>query len=361
MLIGEVARRSGVSARMLRHYESLGLLEPSARTSGGYREYTADDIHRIFHIEGLRALGMSLRDVGSALADPDFDPEEVITELIAAARSRIAAERELLARLERVARLHHTDGESLLQTIDLMRSLESRDVILRHRAALDSGAEGAVPVDTLSRAVLDESVLNAAGALRWALAQSGADAVSHLVDGLSEGATETRRNAIRALDEVRRNSPGELDTATMATITQALRRGLTDTDGDVRTVAALALGQMLDGTAIADLFEMAMDGPKDIDAAEALAGFVTNGHGTTAGDANRIMSELRRHSRSPQATVRFRVLQVLAEIPGPESDDFIAELIADPDREVAVTAKAMLHARTSRATSPRAAARNPAH
>lgn len=48
MLIGEVARRSGVSARMLRHYDALGLVRPTGRTVGGYRAYSADDVRRIF-------------------------------------------------------------------------------------------------------------------------------------------------------------------------------------------------------------------------------------------------------------------------------------------------------------------------
>ena len=39
MLIGDVARFSGVSARMLRHYEALGLVRPTGRTSAGYRDY----------------------------------------------------------------------------------------------------------------------------------------------------------------------------------------------------------------------------------------------------------------------------------------------------------------------------------
>src|SRR5215471_13739488 len=72
VLIGDVARRSGVSARMLRHYESLGLVRPTGRTVAGYREYSSDDIRRIFHIESLRTLGLSLREVGRALDDPGF-------------------------------------------------------------------------------------------------------------------------------------------------------------------------------------------------------------------------------------------------------------------------------------------------
>ena len=52
MLIGEVAERSGVSARMLRHYDSLGLVSPSERTSGGYRSYSEADLD----LFALRAL-----------------------------------------------------------------------------------------------------------------------------------------------------------------------------------------------------------------------------------------------------------------------------------------------------------------
>ncbi len=58
MLIGEVAERSGVSPRMLRHYDALGLVSPTARTAGGYREYTSDDLRRLFHVESLRTLGL---------------------------------------------------------------------------------------------------------------------------------------------------------------------------------------------------------------------------------------------------------------------------------------------------------------
>ncbi|CAM5381565.1 MerR family transcriptional regulator OS=Streptomyces cyaneofuscatus OX=66883 GN=G3I52_07945 PE=4 SV=1 [Streptomyces cyaneofuscatus] len=55
MLI-EVARRSGVSARMLRHDQSLGLVHPSGRTGSGYLEYSEEDIRRIFRIDSS-ALG----------------------------------------------------------------------------------------------------------------------------------------------------------------------------------------------------------------------------------------------------------------------------------------------------------------
>ena len=59
---------------MLRHYDSLGLVRPTGRTGAGYREYSGEDIRRIFHVESLRSLGLSLRDVGRALDDPGFTP-----------------------------------------------------------------------------------------------------------------------------------------------------------------------------------------------------------------------------------------------------------------------------------------------
>lgn len=216
--------------------ESLGLVSPSQRTPGGYREYSDADIGRIFHIEGLRKLGMSLTEVGRVLSEPDFDPGTVLGDLIAQARERIAAEQRLLDHLQSVARLGRADGESLLYTIDLMRSLESGDVIQRHKAALGSGVDGGMPIEALSQAVLQETVLNAAGAMRWALAQASAEAVPHVVVGMDDASAEVRRNALLALDEIRRTTPDEkLDSRSISMIRQALDKGLDDVDPDIRS------------------------------------------------------------------------------------------------------------------------------
>lgn len=384
MLIGEVARRSGVSARMLRHYESLGLVVPSNRTPSGYREYSDADIGRIFHIEGLRKLGMSLTEVGDVLDDPDFDPQRLLTDLIARTRERIESEQRLLDHLEGVARLGQPGSDSLLLTIDLMRSLESADVIQRHKAALSSGIDGAVPVEAMAEAVLHETVLNAAGAMRWALAQTGAEAVPHLAEGLESESVQVRRNALTALAEISRTaSPEELGTRAQALIGQSLRAGLDDADLEVRSIAALALGAIGDAAAVPALLTMAVDGPKDIEAAEALAVFAAgpgeSGAVAAAGEgaesrlggraadgrlaggaaadrpagpdtAEQIVAELRRHAGSGAAVTRFRVLQVLLEIPGPHVDDFIAELGDDPSPELAATARAGLERRRRRRT-----------
>ncbi|MEN9437062.1 MAG: Cu(I)-responsive transcriptional regulator [Pseudomonadota bacterium] len=61
--IGEAARRSGISAKMLRHYESLGLLGVVPRTDSGYRLYTPANVHTLRFIKRSRDLGFSMVEI----------------------------------------------------------------------------------------------------------------------------------------------------------------------------------------------------------------------------------------------------------------------------------------------------------
>ena len=61
--IGEAARLSTVSAKMVRHYESLGLLSKVARTDSGYRQYTQADVRSLQFIKRARELGFSMAEI----------------------------------------------------------------------------------------------------------------------------------------------------------------------------------------------------------------------------------------------------------------------------------------------------------
>ena len=323
MLIGEVARRSGVSARMLRHYDALGLVRPTGRTVGGYREYAGQDIRRIFHVESLRTLGLSLRQIGRVLEDPGFTPSTLIGDLIRQSESRLDRERELLERLRAVDASEPGDWAEVLRTVELLHGLRLPNAAHRQQAALDPE----VPTASLTAAVLTESDPNVAGALRWALARSGHDAAASLAPGLTSPDIDVRRRAVMALAEL---TGDEADAA--------LLDALDDPDASVRGHAGLALGSRGASEAVATLVGMVGDGVNDVEAAEVLGALAAD-PGQTERIKQALADQLTAHIGNRAA--RMRVVQAFAEMPTAVALDVFETLADDEDRTVARTASAL--------------------
>lgn len=327
MLIGEVARRSGVSTRMLRHYDSLGLVRPTGRTVGGYREYSAEDIRRIFHVESLRSLGLSLRQIGRALEDPAFAPSALVGDLIRRTEDRLKREQELLERLRAVDASAPFGWESVLRIVELLHVLNSPSPARRQQAVLAPAEDVPVPAELLAGAILAESDPNVAGALRWALARAGGDGLASLAAGVRSDNVDIRRRAVLAIAEM----SGDEATAVLAD-------ALEDSDTTVRKHAALALGTRGATVAVPALVGMVVEGTNDVEAAEVL--------GTLSQDpgcADRIMGALvdELAADTADSAVRIRLTQALAEMPATLAGGVLGQLAHDDDRAVALVASAL--------------------
>jgi MerR family copper efflux transcriptional regulator len=100
--IGQAAARSGVSAKMIRHYESLGLLPTVHRTDAGYRQYGGKEVHTLRFIRRARALGFSMAE---------------ITELLKLWQNK----RRASADVKRIALAHVADLERRIAEMEAMK------------------------------------------------------------------------------------------------------------------------------------------------------------------------------------------------------------------------------------------------
>ncbi|MFJ9846910.1 MerR family transcriptional regulator [Kitasatospora sp. NPDC101155] len=328
MLIGDVARYSGVSTRMLRHYDALGLVRPTGRTVGGYREYSAEDVRRIFHVESLRSLGLSLKQVGRALEDPAFTPSALVSDLIRWTEDRLEREQELLKRLRAIDASAPNGWQGVLRIVELMRGLNSADAACRQQAVL-APQDVAVPAELLTGAVLAESDPNVAGALRWALARSGGDRVAMLAAGAHSEDVDIRRRAVLAIASMS-EAPGA---------TAVLADALGDPDATVRRHAALALGRRGVTAAVPILVDMVVEGCNDVDAAEVL-GTLSQDPGYADRITTALADELAAHTAD--SATRLRLTQALVELSGAAAQEVLRRLARDDDRAVALVASAFV-------------------
>lgn len=119
MHIGEVAARTELSLRSLRHWDEVGLLRPSGRTDGGFRLYTEADVDKILLIRRMKPLGFTLDEMSAAMRDIETLQQPDTNEDTAQARGRLARLLgEATERREKLAR--HLDMAD--EFIDLLGS-----------------------------------------------------------------------------------------------------------------------------------------------------------------------------------------------------------------------------------------------
>jgi Cu(I)-responsive transcriptional regulator len=113
--IGTAARRSGITVKMIRYYEAIGLIAPAGRSAGNYRTYDGRDISRLEFIKRARGLGFSLEEIRQLLALWDdsgrasAEVKSLVMTHIAELDSRIAALKSMRRTLAHLA--ERCDGD----------------------------------------------------------------------------------------------------------------------------------------------------------------------------------------------------------------------------------------------------------
>ncbi|MFI6758984.1 MerR family transcriptional regulator [Micromonospora sp. NPDC050417] len=98
--VGMVARLAGVTVRTLHHYDEIGLLSPSGRTSAGYRRYDDNDLDRLQQILFYRELGFPLEEIATIIDDPSSNPTEHLRRQHELLSGRIGRLREMVSAIE---------------------------------------------------------------------------------------------------------------------------------------------------------------------------------------------------------------------------------------------------------------------
>jgi MerR family copper efflux transcriptional regulator len=115
MVIGEAAKASGVSAKMLRHYETIGLIPPAGRTEAGYRVYNQSDVSTLRFIRRARDFGLSIARIKLLVGlwhdreRPSREVKRIAIEHAAELRAKIAELTAMCETLENLAETCHGD------------------------------------------------------------------------------------------------------------------------------------------------------------------------------------------------------------------------------------------------------------
>ena len=160
MNIGQAAAASGVNAKMIRHYESIGLIKPAARSGSGYRTYGDDDIHVLAFIKRARKLGFSVESIKRLLGlwqgrKPSADVKKVALAHIAELDARIAELHGMRDTLSHLAHHCHGDARPSCPILDDLAGVSAPDSKSQPRRAEKATASSAAR--SKARALLHDS------------------------------------------------------------------------------------------------------------------------------------------------------------------------------------------------------------
>ncbi|KRD12062.1 MerR family transcriptional regulator [Mycobacterium sp. Root265] len=116
--IGDVAARTELSIKTIRHYDDVGLVTPSARSAGGFRLYTAGDVDRLLSIRRMKPLGFTLEEMGELL-----DALDIVHQSGSAGERRAQALSRLADCHERAQQACTTLGRQLAYARELTAQL----------------------------------------------------------------------------------------------------------------------------------------------------------------------------------------------------------------------------------------------
>ncbi len=145
MNIGEAARASGVSAKMIRYYEQSGLIPKAGRTTAGYRDYSTTDVHMLRFVRRSRDLGFSMAEIEDLLqlwrdrSRQSADVKRIALARIADLRRRIQEMEDMAATLEHLASCCSGDNRP---DCPILADLEQGEVAKprRSRGAIDGAS-----------------------------------------------------------------------------------------------------------------------------------------------------------------------------------------------------------------------------
>ena len=130
--IGEAASRSGVSAKMVRHYESLGLLPSVNRTESGYRQYSEKEVHTLRFIKRSRDLGFGMAEIAELLKlwqnrrRSSAEVRRIASRHVADLDQRIAEMEEMRRTLQHLIECCHGDQRPACPILDELEAGEAQ-------------------------------------------------------------------------------------------------------------------------------------------------------------------------------------------------------------------------------------------